>query len=110
MSFYLLAWQRYLDFTGRASRKEFWMFFLVHFVVTLLFIALDIAWPQFGWADLIYGIVSMLPMVAIIVRRLHDTCRSGWWGWVFVVPAIGPFWLIYLLALDSQEPSQGVSS
>lgn len=107
MPFYLLAyvsaWQRYFDFTGRSTRKEFWLFFLLHFVVTVLFIAVDIYFPQFGWGDLIYGVVSFIPMVAIIVRRLHDSGRTGWWGWVFVVPVIGPFWLIYLLALASQD-------
>ena len=49
MPFYLLAyvsaWQRYFDFTGRSTRKEFWLFFLLHFVVTVLFIAVDISFP-----------------------------------------------------------------
>ncbi|EED25940.1 inner membrane protein YhaI [Vibrio sp. 16] len=37
-------------------------------------------------------------MISIAVRRLHDIEHSGWWGWVFLVPVIGPIWLIYLLA------------
>ncbi|HFG2112087.1 TPA: DUF805 domain-containing protein [Vibrio cholerae] len=42
-------------------------------------------------------------MLAILVRRLHDTQRSGWWAWVFVIPVIGPFWLIYLLVQPSSS-------
>ncbi len=108
MSFYLLAWQRYFDFVGRSTREAFWMFFLFHLLVTLLLIALDIRFSTFGWGDLIYGLMSFIPTIAIVVRRLHDSGHSGWWGWVFIFPAIGPFWLCYLLALPTKQDPQTV--
>lgn len=101
MAFYLNAWRRYFDFSGYSSRQEFWMFMLAHLCVTLLFIAVDIWLQNSGWLDVSYSIVSLIPMLAIMLRRLHDIGRSGWWSWVFIIPAIGPFWLIYLLSQKS---------
>ncbi|WP_339355287.1 DUF805 domain-containing protein [Aeromonas popoffii] len=95
---YLLAWRRCLDFSGHSSRKEFWMFMLVHLLVTLMCIALDVGINGMSGLDVGYSVVSILPMVAIMVRRLHDIDRSGWWGWIFFVPGVGPFVLVYLLA------------
>ncbi|KFN21240.1 DUF805 domain-containing protein [Aeromonas bestiarum] len=97
-SFYLLAWRRYADFSGRSSRKEFWMFMLVHVLVTLMCIALDVGINGLSGLEVGYSVVSTIPMIAVIVRRLHDIDRSGWWGWIFFVPGVGPFVLIYLLA------------
>ncbi|MFM9757722.1 DUF805 domain-containing protein [Aeromonas dhakensis] len=100
-SFYWLGWQRALDFSGRATRAECWWFMLGHLLVTLICIWLDVLLANLGWLDLSYGLVSSVPLIALIVRRLHDTGRSGWWGWVFLVPAVGPLLLIYLLAQQS---------
>lgn len=103
MSWYWLAWQRYFDFSGYSTRTAFWMFFLYHFLFTVLFIVVDVTFPAIGWWDVVYSIASFVPMLAIIVRRLHDSGRSGWWTWIFVVPAIGPLCLLYLLAQPSQQ-------
>lgn len=95
MDYYLIAWKRGFDFSGRSSREAFWMFMLVHFLVTFACIAFDIAFDT--WFDAIYSIISFIPMIAAMVRRLHDTDRSGGWVWIFLVPVVGPFWLVYLL-------------
>ncbi|QPR87292.1 DUF805 domain-containing protein [Aeromonas hydrophila] len=100
-SFYWLGWQRALDFSGRSTRAECWWFMLGHLLVTLICIWLDVLLANLGWLDLSYGLVSSVPLISLIVRRLHDTGRSGWWGWVFLVPAVGPLLLIYLLAQQS---------
>ncbi|UCM54548.1 DUF805 domain-containing protein [Aeromonas dhakensis] len=100
-SFYWLGWQRALDFSGRATRAECGWFMLGHLLVILICIWLDVLLANLGWLDLSYGLVSSVPLIALIVRRLHDTGRSGWWGWVFLVPAVGPLLLIYLLAQQS---------
>lgn len=100
-SFYWLGWQRALDFSGRATRAECWWFMLGHLLVTLICIWLDVLLANLGWLDLSYSLVSSVPLIALIVRRLHDTGRSGWWSWVFLVPAVGPLLLIYLLAQQS---------
>lgn len=100
---YSNAWKRYFDFSGYTSRKEFWLFMLIHLCVTLLLILFDI-WLEVFWQenpgllDIFYSLISFIPMLAIITRRLHDIGLSGRWGAVFIIPVIGPFWLIYLLS------------
>lgn len=98
MQFYILAWQRSLDFSGRSSRQEFWMFMLVHIIITIGCIVLDITLKMTTWFDAIYSLISFIPMLSAIARRLHDIHKSGYWGLIFFVPIVGPFWLIYLLA------------
>ena len=98
MSFCLLAWRRAFDIKGRSSRKEFWSFIFVHLCIALFVIALDLSGDEPMHLDVVYEVASFIPLVSLIVRRLHDIELSGWWGWVFIIPAIGPVWLIYLLA------------
>ncbi|MGF1788091.1 DUF805 domain-containing protein [Photobacterium swingsii] len=74
------------------------MFLLVHTLVAIGCIAADVAMNMTTWFDTIYSVVSFIPMLSVIVRRLHDTNKSGYWGLVFFIPIVGPFWLIYLLA------------
>ncbi|MGE6178117.1 DUF805 domain-containing protein [Aeromonas salmonicida] len=105
-SFYLLAWRRYFDFSGFSSRKEFWMFMWVHLLVTLMYIALDVRLDDMTWLDMGYSVASAIPVVALVVRRLHDIDRSGWWGCVFFVPVIGPFVLIYFLSQQGDSYAQ----
>jgi uncharacterized membrane protein YhaH (DUF805 family) len=100
---YINAWRHYFDFSGNTSRREYWLCMLTHLCVSLLLISFDIwsssLWQSnLGWLDLCYSLISFIPMIAITTRRLHDSGRSGWWVLVFIIPAIGPFWLIYLLS------------
>ncbi|PJG58969.1 DUF805 domain-containing protein [Aeromonas cavernicola] len=96
--FYLLAWRRAFDFRGSSTRQAFWLFMLLHVLITLTLIWLDIVMKGAGWFDALYEVASIIPMIAIIIRRLHDSGRSGWWGWVFFIPVAGPFMLVYLLS------------
>ena len=100
MNSYWQAWQRYFDFRGNSSRTDFWWFMFWHLFITLILIVIEIS-LQLEWPDAVYGLLSFVPMIAYIVRRLHDSGRSGWWGYVFFIPAIGPIWLIILLAMKS---------
>ncbi len=54
------------------------------------------------WLASIYSLAVLVPSIAVSVRRLHDTGRSGWWLLIGLVPLIGSIWLIVLLCLDSQ--------
>lgn len=95
---YLQAWQRAFDFTGSTTRQAFWLFMLLHLLITLALIWLDIVLQGVGQLDVLYDVASIIPMIAIIIRRLHDIGRSGWWGWLFFIPAVGPFILVYFLS------------
>lgn len=87
----------YADFEGRARRKEFWMFFLVDLLAAAVAEAIGQAIHLPALSSL-YGLATLLPYVAVGVRRLHDTGRSGWWMLIQLIPLIGAIWLIVLLA------------
>jgi uncharacterized membrane protein YhaH (DUF805 family) len=109
------GFKRYARFKGRASRSEFWYFFLFYCVAILL--ASSIASTFFegesaesAWALAIFGPVALgffLPTSAVIVRRLHDTGKSGWLYWISGIPYIG---IVILLILLAQRPSPGNNS
>lgn len=103
MQFYFLAWKQSLHFSGRSSKKAFWLFILIHTFVTIGCIVADIMMDMTTWFDAIYGVISFIPMLSAIVRRLHDINKSGYWGFIFFIPIIGQFWLLYLLAQSSNS-------
>lgn len=82
------------------------MFMWVHLLVTLMCIALDVRLNDMTWLDMGYSVASAIPVVALVVRRLHDIDRSGWWGCVFFVPVIGPFVLLYFLSQQGDSYAQ----
>ncbi len=88
---------KYIDFSGRASRSEFWWFFLFCVVANVLT----------GWIQYVGPLVSLallLPSIAVGVRRLHDTDRAGWWYLLVFVPLIG---FIVLIVFWCQQGTQG---
>lgn len=110
MQWYLKVLRNYAVFQGRAQRKEYWMFFLVNFLIAVALGVLDTMFGTMGETG--YGVLSGLyslavfvPGIAVSVRRLHDTGRTGWWLLVGFVPVIGALVLLYFLVLDSDEGS-----
>jgi uncharacterized membrane protein YhaH (DUF805 family) len=83
MQSYLKAMRNYAVFRGRASRAEFWQFYLVYFLIAVVAAFLDQALgTATNSGGLLIGITyfaHLLPQLAVLVRRLHDTDRSGWW-------------------------------
>ena len=101
MNWYIGALKKYLDFSGRAQRMEYWMFTLINFLVML---ALSIVDAVIGLGILapLYALAAFIPSIAVGVRRLHDTGRSGWWLLIGLVPLIGIIVLIVFFVQDSQ--------
>jgi uncharacterized membrane protein YhaH (DUF805 family) len=89
-----VCFRKYADFTGRASRSEYWWFFLF---IVLVSAALSYVSNALSG---IFAIGTLLPSLAAATRRLHDTGRSGWWQLIWLVPFIGWIWLIILLAQE----------
>ena len=81
---------KYATFSGRARRSEYWWFALLSF--TLSFIPV---------VNMIYGLAALIPGIAVCVRHLHDTGRSGWWLLLALVPIVNLI-LIYFYICDSQ--------
>jgi len=108
----------YINFKGRARRKEYWMFTLVYVIILLGCQALDNmlgtvfmmdAGPMgeismgYGWAYTICGLVHLLPGLSVVVRRLHDVGKSGWFYLIFLLPIIGVIWLLVLYCTEGQK-------
>lgn len=109
MNYYLEAFRKYAEFSGRARRSEYWFFTLFNVLITLVLALLGAnlvrllglnANGSLGLAYL-YLLVSLLPTVAVSVRRLHDIGLSGWWYLIVFVP-LGGLVLTILAIVDSQ--------
>lgn len=86
------GFKNYVNFNGRASRSEYWWWTLVTGIICVI--------PILGW---IYGAIALLPSLALVVRRLHDTGRNGFWIFIGLVPFIGALCLLIFELLPSQE-------
>jgi uncharacterized membrane protein YhaH (DUF805 family) len=107
MNWYLDAWKNYVNFQGRARRKAYWMFVLFNIIALVILSLIEGALGlsgQNGYGILtgLYSLAIILPLIALAVRRLHDTGRSGWWILIGLVPLIGPIVLIVFYVTDSQ--------
>ena len=96
---------KYVDFTGRARRSEYWWFFLFNVLVSIVASIIDaIIGTRSGNFGVVEGIASLallLPTLAVGARRLHDTSRSGWWLLIGLIPCIGTIVLIVFFVQDS---------
>lgn len=103
MSWYKKVIKNYVGFEGRARRKEYWMFVLVNFIIGLILSLIEslAEWPEV--LSGLYSLFILLPSLAVGVRRLHDTGRSGWWMLIGLIPIIGTIILIVFDCQDSQE-------
>jgi len=102
MNWYLEVLSKYAVFSGRASREEYWMFFLLN---TLVSLALGLVWgiiaPTFVYHIIsIYFLATIIPILALGVRRMHDIGRSGWW---LFVPVVGFVFLFFGSQPDANE-------
>ncbi len=108
MNWYLKVLKQYADFSGRARRKEYWMFILFNLIFAVVAMVLDnmlgIAWESIGYGPIyaLYGLAVLIPGLAVIVRRLHDIGKSGWMFLVAFIPIAGAIWIIVLMCTDSQ--------
>jgi uncharacterized membrane protein YhaH (DUF805 family) len=103
MHWYLNAFKNYLNFSWRARRKEYWLFILFNFIISFV-LAISEELAGLGeWLSRIYFIVVFLPTMAVMVRRLHDIGRSGWWLLIGLVPLIGQIVLFVLACFDSED-------
>ncbi len=101
MNWYLLALKKYATFSGRSRRQEYWMFFLFNVIFSIILAILDEVLGlkltsgginNSGILGSIYSLALFIPGLAVAVRRLHDTNRSGW----FLLLPIAPYVLVFL--------------
>lgn len=101
----------FANFNGRARRREYWMFQLATFIV---YIILGIIVGILGAIADILGTIGgillfvailglIVPNIAVLVRRLHDINKSGWYYFVSLIPLVGGFYLLYLLVTEGDK-------
>lgn len=95
------CFNKYATFSGRACRSEYWWFSLFNVLVGVVVSAISLAVKMPFLATLLQVLV-FLPSLAVGVRRLHDTGKSGWMYLVGFIPVIGAIWLLVLFCTDSQ--------
>ena len=110
--------RKYATFQGRARRSEFWWWVLLLFVIGIITNLLDNVFgtninysaydtlsslkiSQGGWISAIVGLALFIPTLAVSVRRLHDTGKSGWWWWLNVLCCIGSLILLIFYVTKS---------
>ena len=100
MNYYIECWKKYVEFSGRARRKEYWMFVLFNLIASIVAGVIDglLGTRMIGS---LYSLAVLLPGLAVCARRLHDTDRSGWWMLIALIPAVGIIVLLVFMCLDS---------
>lgn len=102
MNWYLQVLKKYAVFEGRARRTEYWVFVLCNMGIAFLLAAVEGLFGSPGVLVRLYSLAVLVPGLAVSVRRLHDTGRSGWYLLIGLIPVIGSLIVLVLMLLDSQ--------
>lgn len=97
--------ERYATFDGRASRGEFWWYLLANLIVVFVLALLSGASKIFLVVTLVWVLGTLIPNLAIGVRRLHDTNRSGWWYLISFIPFGGIVLLVFFVMEGDAGPN-----
>jgi uncharacterized membrane protein YhaH (DUF805 family) len=109
MNWWITCMQKYADFSGRARRTEYWMFSLFSFIFAIVAIVLDnvlgtaVEDVGYGLFYMVFGLAITIPSLAVLVRRLHDVGKSGWWMFISIIPLIGGIWLFILTVTEGDS-------
>ena len=111
MHWYIEVLKKYAVFSGRARRAEFWYFLLFSAIISIFLTLIDefmglkfeVRGENLGFLSTLYYIAVLVPYLAVIFRRLHDTDRSGWWILIFFIPIVGVIVAVVFLALKGTE-------
>ncbi|MDC9587953.1 DUF805 domain-containing protein [Xenorhabdus sp. XENO-10] len=97
MNWYFSVFKNYAEFSGRARRKEYWMFSLFHIIIVVALAVLGSAISETASVLLlgVYILVTFIPIFAVTVRRLHDTNHSGWWLLISLIPFVSIILFIF---------------
>ena len=111
MSWFVEALKKYAVFSGRSRRKEYWYFALFVIIISFVLNIIDVLTGAYertagvGLLSSIFSLAVLIPSIAVTVRRLHDTDRSGWWVLISLVPLIGWIVLLVFTVQDSTPDS-----
>ena len=118
MNWYAEVIKKYATFTGRARRQEYWMFVLVSAIISIILGVIDgvmtgVVNGVLGSSDVrlnllgaLYSLFILLPSIAVGVRRLHDTGKSGWWMLLALVPLVNLILLVFFITDGVAGPNE----
>jgi uncharacterized membrane protein YhaH (DUF805 family) len=102
VKWYLAPLKNYAGFSGRSRRKEYWMFALCNTVIATLLTIIDLA-IKTNLLSTIYVLAVIIPSLALVFRRLHDTGRSAWWILIGLIPIVGVVVMFVFMASNGQR-------
>jgi len=104
-----VVFENYANFRGRARRSEYWYFTLMNLIIFIIAAILDSA-LGLNFAPLPYGLIyaavavlTIIPGLAVAVRRLHDVGKSGWFYFIVLIPLVGAIWLLVLFCTEGEQ-------
>jgi uncharacterized membrane protein YhaH (DUF805 family) len=107
MNWYLAVLKNYVGFSGRARRTEYWMFTLVNVIISLVLQIIALAAHPVIYIEYIYALAVLVPGLAVLSRRLHDSGKSFWWVLIGLIPLIGAIVLLVFMCLPgTRGPNQ----
>ena len=107
---YKAMWKNYAKFSGRARRSEYWWVILAQTLISTAFSLINMAGDSALGAVAnvvisVYGLATLIPMISLAVRRLHDIEKSGWWYLLNCIPCIGSIILIVFFCKEGTAGS-----
>ncbi len=105
MNWFVSVVKKYAVFSGRARRKEYWMFFLIYVLIAIVLGLIEGMLGDRSFLSALLGIALFVPSLAVTMRRLHDTDRSGWWVLIGFIPLVGGIVLLVFMCLAGTSGS-----
>jgi uncharacterized membrane protein YhaH (DUF805 family) len=100
------GFSKYVTFSGRSSRSAYWWWALFGLLAVVAAYIVDAILGTFPLFYAILALGLLLPNLAVTIRRLHDTGRSGWWILIALIPFVGGIVLLVFTLLASEGPNQ----
>ncbi len=106
MEYIWTAFKRTFEIRGRSRRTEYWMYTLFISIIGVIFVIVDgvMGWEldeDLGVTSAVFLLLTLITSVTVLIRRLHDTGRTGWWILLSFIPLVGSIVLFIFTVLDS---------
>lgn len=105
MEHFTAAFNNFANFSGRATRTQYWMFALVYFLIIVGLTILEVVIGFPAILSTIVSLVLLVPSISYATRRLHDMGRSGWWQLLLFVPVLGLIIILIMLCMPTKPES-----
>jgi uncharacterized membrane protein YhaH (DUF805 family) len=101
VNWFMTALKKYIVFSGRSRRAEFWYFYLGYMIIAIVASLIDLIFRT-SLFTIIVSLALVLPTLGVSIRRMHDLGKSGWWILINLIPLVGSIWYIVLAATEGQ--------